>query len=373
MPKAIATVPGEFRVVRYDVRSFYGDYRCMDYGDPTSDRMSQLRREFDLEEVVSGAGSEFEGFLALKRWVRSRWNHGYSHVRVDVKDSLDILRAAANGEQFCCGHYARTFVDCACALGWPARTIGITIEHPEYPRDYHVGNTGHSIVEVWSNEYEKWVVMDPDVNVYYCRDGVPLCALEIRDAWLAGEAEEVEMVQDEPAFVVPSGDTLVLLRQEGMYSAWTDEVVKQVFARFGRNRVMDYYARLSINGWEWVDEKVLPTFVNHYGARNVKPTSNPADIYWSLNMVRLSAQPSWDENGSRLKITLEHCMPNFDHYEVRLNDAPWEKVSDSFDWPMMEGVNALECRAVNVMGRPGIVSRFDVAHSRFIDFGGRKG
>jgi hypothetical protein len=31
---------------------------------------------------------------------------------------------------------------------------------------------------------------------------------------------------------------------------------------------------------------------------------------------------------------------------------------------MREGVNRLECRAVNVMNRPGIVSRLDVAHAR---------
>ena len=109
------SVPGEFRVIRYGVRAFRGNWHSMDYGDPESSRISQLREEFGLEEVVAGAESEFEAFLALKRWVRSRWNHGYSHHQVRVDDGLDILRAAARGEQFQCGHYARTYVDCACA------------------------------------------------------------------------------------------------------------------------------------------------------------------------------------------------------------------------------------------------------------------
>lgn len=366
-------VPGEFRVTHYGVKSFIGDFRSMDYGDPNSERMATLREEFRLEDVVAGAESEFEGFLALKRWVRSRWNHGWSHGKEKPKDGLDILRQAAQGEQFQCGHFAMTYVDCARALGWPARTIGVSIENCEFPRDYHIGNVGHAIAEIWSNEYEKWIVMDPDMNVYYRRAGLPLCGLEVRDAWLSGKADEVEMVQDEPLFVMPSGDyTIQALRDEAPDRDWTAEVVRLTLERFARNRAIDYYARLSAGGWTWVDERALPTFVAHYWPRQLRPTTNPDDMYWSLNMVRLAARPSWDERSSKLEVTLEHCMPWFDHYEVRL-DAPgtrildggdWRRTEATFDWPMREGVNRLECRAVNARRRPGIVSRIDVAHAR---------
>jgi hypothetical protein len=362
------SVPGEFRVIGYDVKSFRGHYRCMEYGDPLDPRMAALREEFDLEGVVAGAESEFEGFLALKRWVRSRWDHGYSYHSVKVKDGLDILRQAAHGEQFACGHYARTFVDCACALGWPARVVGIAIEHGEYPRDYTVGNVGHSIAEIWSNEYQKWVVMDPDVNVYYRREGIPLNALEIRDAWLSHRTDQVEMVQDEPAFVMPGERALRQLQDEPIYHLWTEDVIPRIFERFCRHRVMDYYVRVRVNGWEWVDERVLPSFISHFSPHPVKPTSNPDDLYWTLNLVRLEATPSWEGGQSKLRIGLEHCMPYFDHYEIRQDGGEWQRVEASFDWPMHEGVNRLECRAVNVRNRPGVVSRMDVAYARALEW-----
>ena len=246
--------------------------------------------------------------------------------------------------------------------------IGIGIEHGEYPRDYHLGNVGHSVAEIWSNEHQKWVVMDPDVNVYYRRQGLPLNALEIRNAWLDGEAGSVEMVQDEPEFVVPSERTLQILRQQPAYHAWSDEVVPLVFERFARNRVMDYYARVRINGWEWVDEGVLPCFVSHFTPYAVMPSTNPDDLYWTLNLVRLSATPSWEGGQAKLGIEFEHCMPYFDHYEVRLGEGQWRRVRESFDWLMREGVNVLECRAVNVRGRPGVVSRLDVAYARALEW-----
>jgi hypothetical protein len=356
-------LPGEFKAIGCDVRSFVGNWRSIDYGDPNGERMVALRQEFGLEQVVAGASSEFEGFLALKRWVRSRWNHGWSGIK--VHDGLDILREAAKGKQFQCGHFAIAYVDCARALGWPARVTGISVANCEAPRDYQIGNVGHAIVEIWSNEMQKWVALDPDVNVYYRRSGVPLNAVEIRDAWVSGKGDEVEMVQDQPTFVMPSGKyTTDLLNEEAPYRSWTDENVRLMLERFARFRVLDYYERVTAGGFEWVDGRHLPTFVSHFGPRSVRPTTNLADLYWSLNMTRLSATPAWGGDGSRLTVTLEHCMPWFDRFEARVDGGEWHTVEASFVWPMREGVNRLECRAVNACRRPGIVSTIVVAHAR---------
>lgn len=359
-------VPGEFRVVRRELPDFVGDWRAMDYGDPHDERMAQLRGEFALESVVGGCATQFEGLLALKRWVRGRWDHGWSHRQVEVGDGLDILRHAAEGRRFCCGHYARVFADCARALGWPARLVGLSLADCEFPRDHTVQNVGHSVVEAWSDDHEKWVVLDPDLNVHYEHAGVPLSALEVRAAWLDGREAEVDMVQDEPAFVLPSAEAVEALRDIEWRADDPDEAAcRLMFERFGRHRVMDYYARLTIAGWEWVDDRLLPTFIRHFSpAGRLRWTSNPADVYWSLNAVRLAAQPGWEDGRAWLGVTLEHCMPYFDHYEARVDGGDWERRDERFDWPMREGLNVLECRAVNSMNRPGIPARVEVAYAR---------
>jgi len=337
-----------------------------DWADPDDERIAALREEFALEDVVAGCETEFEALLALKRWVRSRWNHGWSHSFSTVKDALDILREAARGEQFTCGFYATVFVGCATALGFPARKIGVGLADCSFPRDRRVGNVGHSIPEAWSNDHVKWVMLDPDLNVHYERDGVPLSALEIRNAWHDGGAHEVQMIQDDPAFVVPSGRTVELLNEIFPdYGIVDDDRARAYCERFVRNRAIDYYGRLTIGGFEWVDERCLPTFVRHFEpAPAARYTSHLPDMYPSVNMVRLSAAPSWDAESATLAITLDHCMPWFDRYEARIDGGTWEPREGTLDWPMREGVNVLECRAVNRRGRPGIVSRIDVAFAK---------
>lgn len=357
-------VPGEFEVIGYDVPDFSGDWRAWDFGDPDDERLATLREEFALDRVIAGC-DEFEALLELKQWVRSRWDHGWSASFKTVQDGLDVLRAAAAGEQFTCGFYAMVLVDCAIALGFPARRVSIGLADSAFPRDDRVGNVGHSVAEVWSNEHGAWVVLDADLNVYYEFDGWPLGALQIREAWLEGATEQLCVVQDEPRFVVPQGECLRALGELFPdYGEYDDERMRLAMARFSRHDAADYYAHVRIGGWEFVDDRCLPNFVRHFApSPPARFTGRPADMYPTLNSVRLAAAPSWDEVGARLSMTLEHCMPWFQRYEARIDDEDWAVCEEHLEWPMRPGVNALEVRAVNRRERPGIVSRIEVAYA----------
>jgi hypothetical protein len=358
------SIPGDFEVIRCDLPAFVGDFTRMDYGDPLAPRTVQVREEYRLDEVVAGYDTEFKAQCALKRWVRSRWNHGWSLSCDKVKDALDILHEADCGEHFNCSFYNRVFVECARALGWVARPVSLSVRDAAFPRGHNVGNIGHSVPEIWSNQYRKWVIVDPDLNVHYVRDGVPLAALELHDAWLSHEVEAVETVQEEPAFTLPTGEHVELVRKlMPNLEHFNAAAAAHICRRFVRHHVLDYYARLRVGKWTWLDRRCLPSFVSHFapGGTGIM-TSNPDDLYWSLNMVRMAAQASWAD-GPKLALTFEHCMPWFDHFEVQIDGGPWQQQPAAFAWPMREGENALEVRSVNVCGRTGIASRLEVAYA----------
>jgi len=362
--EAMRRTPGEFRVLEYEVPDFVGDCTGCDYGDPDAAHLRELRQEFALDAVVAGIDREWEQLLALKRWVRSRWDHGWSRSGAEVKTALDILRCAARGEQFNCGYYATVLRECCTALGFPARPVGAGIERGEFPRDYNYGNVGHSVMEAWSNDHRKWVLLDADLNVHYQRAGEPLNALDLHDAWLSGAADGVEMVQDEPGFVIPTGETLKVRNELHNGEEVSAEAMRLTMERFGRHRVLDYYARITVAGRQWVDRRCLPTFIAHFQPGwQLRGSSHPPDLYWSVNLVRPCLTPSWDEDGTRLEVQLQHCMPFFSHYEARIDEAAWARCEESFAWPMNEGLNTLECRAANSRDRRGPAGRIVVAYA----------
>ncbi len=360
----IRRTPGEFCVVEYHVRDFEGRFSPEDYGDPLSERLTTLRQEFHLDSVVANYDSEWEQLLALKRWVRGRWDHGWGKRWGEVKDALDILRLAADGEPFTCGFYGQVFAECCTALGLPARRIGIGLRDSGFPRDYTFWNVGHALPEAWSNDFGKWVVLDPDLNCHYEWEGEPLSALEIHEAWMSGVADEVDVVQEEPHFVLPRGETIQNLRDFTGDQTWTEERIGRNLTRFGRHQAMDYYARLSINGWTWLDQRCPPSFIAHFQPTAAQRlSSHQADLYPTVNLIRPTMRPSWDDHGARLEVAFEHCMPFFSHVEYRLDGGPWQRTEAGFTWPMLEGLNVLEAHGVNVCNRVGPPIRVVVAYA----------
>ena len=90
-----------------------------------------------------------------------------------------------------CTHYASVFTQCCAALGFTARTQIMR---------------SHCITEVWSNDYGKWVTMDPggDSNdatkftYHFERHGVPLSALEAHTAWVNDDLDDIRVSPPPP-------------------------------------------------------------------------------------------------------------------------------------------------------------------------------
>jgi hypothetical protein len=163
---------------------------------PPSEKSQQLRERHKLDDVIAGSTSDFDSMLRLKEWVHTRWRHGWHHPAGPV-DAMLALAAAEEGFDMNCGYFALTLLECLQALGFVARSANASKTATEWKDDVE-GNTGHSIIEVWSDDLCKWVMLDADLNVHYeSEDGVPLSVLGIHDEWMAGPAawDKVKQVQ----------------------------------------------------------------------------------------------------------------------------------------------------------------------------------
>ncbi len=212
------------------------------YESPDVPKMVELREKYQLKAVIAGKTTELEQFTALLSWVQTRWSEHGSDQITETNDSLKILEAAADGMNFQCWYYATVFVQCATALGFKARRLKVTI-HPALKR---TGNTGHIIAEIWSNDYQKWLVMDGDMNAYYKINGIPASALEIHHIWINQQLDKIEYIQ--------------LLPVPKMIAKQTPEQRAREFV-FGAYDVIDYYFQLQIvmrNNWFSADKENSP-------------------------------------------------------------------------------------------------------------------
>ena len=358
-------IPPELRIVEWQnewiVRSAY-EY---DYQDK-DDMLVELREKYELDAVVAGGRTEFEQMLLLKEWVRNRWDHGWSR-EPEARNALEILEAAELGSDFNCGYYSVTMMQSLLALGFVARRAGIAKAQSEWMA-LDEGNIGHSIPEVYSHDFHKWIMLDADMNVHYELDGVPLSVLEVHRAWVSRRWPEVKMVTGAKPFKRTEKTSSGLLSvydtiDEHDASGWV----------FRSNNVGDYYANASVylgnthhsRGGpmpmlHWTDERTPPRLISANNPNKEDWTGNEHDMYPTIDQVQINlrADPeAWETREAVLSVNLEDSMPNLDKLLVRIDHEPWTERGRDFTWKLKPGKNEIMAKGVNTFGRDGHISR----------------
>jgi hypothetical protein len=86
-------------------------------------------------------------------------------------------------------------------------------------------------------------------------------------------------------------------------------------------------------------------------------TNRPNDLYWNLNEVDFSAEI---KDPGALLITLDTNSPNFDHYELNINETVVKIKEPNYLWKLLQGRNSLIIRVVDVMQNKGSVSMLEL-------------
>jgi len=363
------------RIVRSSYPFAYGRY---------GGKLRVLREHWNLAEVTAGIEGEFEQQKALRQWVREQWTNGWEMGALDYVPSWDarviLTLASQNLSLGMCTHYATTYVQCSQALGYTSRSVF----------------RGHAIAETWSNQYGKWIMMDPggDPNdrrratSHFERAGVPLSELEVHNAcFIENASDDVKIV----ATNMSEGTDSV----EPPIGAEPDAVMKMLCVR--PLRAHEFFMPLRNNFLEHREPEEPEhgmgyfKFLGHiYWKDETTPevpwtdffTTRAADLYWTLNQAQiflLAPEPG----DTTVEVILDTVTPNFAGYELRVDGGewtswnapssaaagaapgvhPWPMRGDgtggciAFDWHLRPGRNILEARTFNEAGIRGITSR----------------
>ncbi|MFC2075918.1 hypothetical protein ACFLT7_02420 [candidate division KSB1 bacterium] len=316
--------------------------------------LTELRRTYNLEGITTEADTEWQAQLLLKGWVHSKITNGTPTVSAD--HALDILRHSAEGKKFWCTYFAITYVEAALASGWQARKVILDHYHgPEGMTSQH-----HGAAEVWSNQFRKWIFIDPQSNLHFEKEGTPLSAWEIRGEWLRNGGVDVDHVvgvppntkRQNPAIVwwkLPEEDETALFFWLGFYdnyATWEeDSPSKWLFPQDSAHVGKVWYQNNSQT------KQGRP----HAGYRNklFLPTGKIDDVYWTVGIVEGTIT---EAKAGRVVLSLDSYCPDLEAYEASFDDGErWRRVSNSqrVTWQLDKGKNSLALRTRNRAGVTG--------------------
>jgi hypothetical protein len=321
-------------------------FRFDSYDNP---RLKALRERYRLDEVVSGGGDEFDRQLLLLDWVNHRFRK-FGKPSSPARGAIDILEANDAGHTFFCAHYADVFVSAAASMGWVDRSLAL-----RRPDHIGQGSTEHSSTEIWSNQYRKWVMLDPTFAMYVEKDGVPLNAYELRQEWFHRDGRDLVFVLDKERKRYRKSDMPVFRsRHAGFGDLTLDPSALIVYAFIGyipSTNLMD--AGPDYGGMFITQDRVCEGTKWH---KRVVPADPATDPYFPINQSALTLTPGDDG----LRVAVRTLTPNFKGLLARIDGGDWKPSSASFTWTPRAGANRLEVKTVNQFGIEGPVSTAEV-------------
>ncbi len=333
------------------------------FEDLSSPKFKSLREKYQLDTVFHGEEDEFKRMLLLRDWIRTVIQISDFEESYPGDDFTEgILDAALAGQGFHCGHYMIVQNAVMNSYGYVTRCIGAGPGVKGGP------NGHHGINEIWSNQFQKWFLSDAKYNHHFEKDGIPLSALEIRDAYLKNKASDVTLVKgpDRKQIlndgVLNSKGEMVPITKERFAQTYTWIEWESVNNRFTAwpdnsselaklNMFADDYFKN--NTWIW-DGK--PHWA--YNTKNMILVSDRNALYWTPNTIKAEVKME----GEIASIDLSSNTPNRMSYQMQDSpDGEWKDISNPVTVSLKSSRNEILFRSTNMAGVSGIPYKVIVA------------
>ncbi|MCL1912032.1 MAG: transglutaminase-like domain-containing protein [Leptospirales bacterium] len=311
-------------------------------------RLAKLRETGSFENYISAGKTEYEQMVLLKDWVYSNLKYSFRSPVPELVNSLEIMRLAAKGTTFLCVSYAALYLQCALSMGWTSRYIFLCM--PD--------GRAHASVDIWSNQHQKWIYMDPTWNINVEENDVPMSILEIRQRWLSKKFSSMR-------FIFSGGKKALHFKSSefpfrgGNSELWKARPINVAWLSYANEvSIVNKNTLFSAaNIYDYSQRYIIKDKNNSRALQ--KKGSIPVDALFSAcNVPGYVATDLEDDQGS-VEIKLEYntktsFTPSFDHFEIE-NGNKWITVDSKFIVTKKQLETGIKIRTANILGVAGPV------------------
>lgn len=316
-------------------------------------QLKLLKKQYDYDQVLTPVKDEYQKMVMLKHWVYKKLTYSFHSDYPSLRNARTILRLNRKGVPFLCTSYAAVYMQAALSMGWTARYFFLRSQK----------GLMHAGVEVWSNQFNKWIYMDPTWGIHVEKKGFPLSLGEIRNLWLMkndprklkfvfGAGTETQQYTVEE-FPVKRRDSLVWIKMP-LDTFWLDYTYQLVLV--SRNDFFSFGDGSGRNVWN--SAYVHLDKLNYRDRKKFFPGRKRVSlkqIYHPLSQVHYRLK----HTGSTVEVRFSHrstssFTPDFDYFQVRYRGR-WEKTGRLLRLPVQAVKKNIQARIINRCGAPGPV------------------
>jgi hypothetical protein len=309
-------------------------------------RLLLLRKREKLDEVVAPGRTQFEKIVLLRRWARSQWKNTVTPFYYPPWDAVEILDLVRKHKNYgFCSQYAVVFLQACRALGLHARYVDL----------------GHFIVEVWSDEYDKWVIMDPTNDVHFEKDGAPLRGRVLAELYASKNAAGVTKVSSDGTRVPATLDDLKLFENFAVVLRSNQLSAPELIEDNGKMRRLkleDDYRKYPLLGQDrvgYADDFVV--WRTQKAPADAPPnrrfTDDPQDLRDVFDQTLMFlAKTDADKGIAKVKLFAENA-PEFETFVGRWQQGQYQRVGSEIVLELRPGLNRFSAAVKTKAGWTG--------------------
>ncbi|MGE4434171.1 MAG: transglutaminase-like domain-containing protein [Bacteroidales bacterium] len=186
--------------------------------------LDSLRATYALDQLIVEDSNDLQRIASVLDWTSQQWSHHGSNAP-SKQDAWTILKEAREGKQFRCVEYGIVASAALNAVGLKARVLGLKTRDVERV----MRGAGHVVAEVYSDEWGKWIFLDPQFNVLPVLDGLPLNAVEFQQA----------LVEKNPSLTLVNKEGTLSQEEAARYTDWVGKYLYYFDALFDQRSLRD--------------------------------------------------------------------------------------------------------------------------------------
>jgi len=250
-----------------------------------------------------------------------------------------------------CGAVNGFYAEALKRLGMQARALSLG----------GLDGSGHSAIEAWSNEHNKWVFTDCFYGgVFLTREGAPLAMEEVFDLWRQDRMDEV-------TYAPWGAPASLMFRAEGCYT--NGQQAPGPMRKRGGG-LLGEFAAASLSGEAAGAQSQAPEVSclrDGFPLERIHPHGPVAgqgverdSVLFALNQTEITLTAL---DGGKARVSLAHNMPAFERFEIQHDEREgWRASPAEFTWSLAPGTNVLRARAVNALGQAGPAAEMDLRY-----------
>ena len=316
------------KITKWD--NFYsGENIHFYYLDPNNENLSKLKSKYELNKLIDNKADQLDNSIKIMNFINKSVKAESTSMTSD-KATLKIMEAAFNGDKISDSDYTTIYEECLASVGINARR-GVLRSTDSKVK----GKSYFNVCEIWSDKYNKWVMIDGVNGCYMKEKGIPLGATQIIDKGI-GKLEIVNL----------KNTSKYIKNMAVYYESYSISVDNNKYGELKSNSKITYLKGVQLPKIETKEGFIQPTiFVN-----DPKVFSTPQATQYvntgkeKIPTLILAKRDLKNDTKDVQNFTIGAFMNSYmlSNYFISVNGSDYIKVDTFYNAKIIKGINSIK-------------------------------